>query len=54
MEQKERIKVVEAEIAKLVEERQALNEEARKLQAKMSELAVQTLKKQGALEELKK
>ena len=54
METKERVSAIEAEIAELKKQREGLNEEARQLQMKMNELDVQTLKKQGALEELKK
>ena len=50
----ERVSEIEAELANLGEERQALNEQARELQQEMNELDVQLLKKQGALEELKK
>ena len=53
MEIKERISAIEADIAKLKEERQNLNKQAGQMQAKMNEVDIQTLKKEGALEELK-
>jgi len=54
MEIKERVSSIEEDLKKLGETREGLNEQARNLQKEMNEVDVQTFKKQGALEELKK
>jgi len=53
MEIKKRVSSIEEDLAKLGEERQLLNEKAGQMQKEMNEVDVQSLKKQGALEELR-